>query len=93
MPFEALAEQDRVERDLVRRDALDAEPGEEFPRPVAVGLHEFVVRRGVVEHPARVAVEVREDPRDLLLVQRVEARALDEDAAELDVEALDVGLL
>ena len=91
--LELLAEHVRVERHLVRGDLHDAEAVEEPAPLVAVGLRELVVGRGVPERGARVAVDVREHDVDVVLVQGVEARALEEDAPELLVVALDVRLL
>ena len=90
-PLELLAQQERVERDLVRGDADDAELREERPALVTVFLDEHVVGRAPVERLPRIAVEVRQRQRDLLLRERVEGRSLLEDAPELVVEALDVG--
>ena len=92
-PLVLLPEEERVERDLVRRDADDAECVEERPALCAVLLDEYVAGRPSAERFARVAVEVREREAYLLLRERVEARSLLEDAPELVVEALDVRLL
>ena len=91
--LELLAEHVRVERHLVRGDLHDAEAVEEPAPLVPVCLRELVVGRGVPERGARVAVDVREHDVDVVLVQGVEARALEEDAPELLVIALDVRLL
>ena len=78
---------------LVLRDADDAELREERPAFLAVLLDEHVVRGAPAEGLARVAVEVRERQRDLLLRERVEGRPFLQDAPELVAESLDVRLL
>ena len=93
MALELLAEHVRVERHLVGRDLHDSKHVEQPSRLRAVGLHELVAWRGVAERGARVAVDVREDDVDVVLVQGVEARALGQDAPELLVVAFDVRLL
>ena len=93
MALEPLAEDVRVERHLVGGDLHDAETVEEPAPVVPVGLHELVVGRGVAEREAGVAVDVREGDVDVVLVEAVEARALDEDAPQFLVVALDVRLL
>ena len=92
-PLVLLPEEERVERDLVRRNADDAERVEERLALRAVPLDEHVVGRPAAERLAGVAVEVREREADLLLRERIEARSLLEDAPQIVVEALDVGLL
>ena len=91
--LEPLAEHVRVERHIVRGDLHYSESVEELSSFVAVGLRELVVGRGAPERGARVAVDVRERDVDVVLVQRVEARALEEDAPEFLVVSLDVRLL
>ena len=91
--LELAPEEERAERDLVRRDPDDPELSEERLPLFAERLHELVVGGSVAEDAARVAVDVREREVDLLLRERVERGALREDAPELLVVALDVGLL
>ncbi len=67
--LELLAEHIRVERHLVRGDLHDSKHVEQPSRFRAVGLHELVVGRGVAKRGARVAVDVREDDVDVVLVQ------------------------
>ena len=93
MPLELLPEKDRIERDLVRGDLHDAEPVEERPAGLAVEPDELVVRRAAVQDAARVAVDVREYEVDVVLAERVEARSVLEDPADLSVVALDMGFL
>ena len=93
MPLELLAEEIRIERHLVGGNSCDAETFKELAALVAVFLHEFVVGRGVVERGARVAVDVRQHQTDVVLVDQVEVRSLDEDAPELLVDAFDARLL
>ena len=93
MALELLAEEIRIERHLAGGDLHDAEPFEEPAALVAVFLHELVVGRGVVERGARVAVHVRKDEADVVLVDQVEVRPLDEDPPELLVDAFDARLL
>ena len=59
-PLVLLPEEERVERDLVRRDADDAKRVEERLAIRSVLLDEDVVGRPSAERFARVAVEVRE---------------------------------
>ena len=87
------AQQERVERYLVRGDADDAELGEELLAFFSVPIDEHIVGRAPAERPPRIAVEVRQRQRNLLLRERVEGCSLLEDAPKLVVEALDVGLL
>ena len=91
--LELLAEHVRVERHLVSGNLHDAEAVEELAPLVAVCPRELVVWRGVPERGARVAVDVRERDVDVVLVQGVEARALEEDSPELLVVPFDVRLL
>ena len=96
MALEPLAEEDRVERHLVRGDADDAERVEERLPPFAVEPHELVVgddRATVIPRPARVAVDVGHDRADVLLLELVEARAVLEDPADEAVVVLHVSLL
>ena len=82
-----------MERYLVRGDADDAELGEELLAFFSVPIDEHIVGRAPAERPPRIAVEVRQRQRNLLLRERVEGCSLLEDAPKLVVEALDVGLL
>ena len=82
-----------MQRHLVLRDADDAEPVEE-PLPLVAELFdEQVVRDPSSEGGPRIAVQVRHDQVGLLLAERVERDAFLEDAPQVQVEALDVGLL
>ena len=91
--LELLAEEDRVEDDALGVDAADAELLQELAPALTVERDERVVRRLPVERGTRCGVDVREHEADVLLRQRVEGRALDEDPPDLLVVALDVGLL
>ena len=91
--LELLAEEDRVEDDALGVDAADAELLQELAPALAVERDERVVRRLPVERRSRGGVDVREHEVDVVLRQRVEGRALDEDPPDLLVVALDVGLL
>ena len=91
--LELRAEEDGVECDFVRRDPHDAERVEELPSGLAELLREHVVRGLVVEDSARVARDVAGDEVDVVLRERVEGHAVEEDAPLLAVLALDVRLL
>ena len=91
--LELRAEEDGVEGDFVRGDPHDAERVEELPSGLAELLREHVVRGLVVEDSARVARDVAGDEVDVVLRERVEGHAVEEDAPLLAVLALDVRLL
>ena len=91
--LELRAEEDGVEGDFVRGDLHDAERAEELPSGLAELLREHVVRGLVVEDSARVARDVACDEVDVVLRERVEGDAAEEDAPLLAVLALDVRLL
>ena len=91
--LELRAEEDGVECDFVRRDPHDAERVEELPSGLAELLREHVVRGLVVEDSARVARDMACDEVDVVLRERVEGDAVEEDAPLLAVLALDVRLL
>ena len=90
---ELLPEERRGEVHLVGRHADDAEPVEEAPALRAVRRDEAAAGRLVIEDAARVGVDVREHEAHVVLGQRGERAALDEDPAHLPVDALDVRLL
>ena len=91
--LELRAEEDGGEGDFVRRDFHDAERVEELPSGLAELLREHVVRGLAVEDAARVARDVAGDEVDVVLRERVEGHAVEEDAPLLAVLALDVRLL
>ena len=91
--LEPLAEEYRVEDDALRVHAADAELLQELAPALAIERDELVIRGFAVERRARGGVDVREHEVDVLLRQRVEGRALDEDPPDLLVVALDVRLL
>ena len=91
--LELLAEEDWVEYDALCVDAADAELLQELEPALPVERDELVVRGLPAERRARGGVDVREHEVDVLLRQRVEGRALDEDPPDLLVVALDVRLL
>ena len=91
--LEFASEQEGMQRHLVLRDADDAELVEEPLPLVAELLDEQVVRGPSSERRPRIAVQVRHDQVDLLLAERVERDAFLENAPQVQVEALDVGLL
>ena len=93
MALELRSEGDGVERDFVRRDLHDAEFVEELPAFFAEALDERLVGRLAAKDAARVAVHVGEDEVDVVLAERVEARAVFEDSADLAVMALHVRFL
>lgn len=82
-----------MQRHLARGDAPHAERVEERAPLGPELLHERVVGALPAEGVAGERVDVRHGEVDVLLPERVEGRALLEDAPELDVDALDVGLL
>ena len=91
--LELLAEEDRVERDLVRRDLHYAERVQELLPLFAELLHERVVGSPVVEDAARVACDMACDEVDVVLRERVERDAVQQHAPLLAVLALDMRLL
>ena len=91
--LELLAEEDRVERDLVRGDLDDAERVQELLPGLSEPPHERVVGRLVVEDAARAACDVACDEVDVVLRERVERDAVQQGASLLAVLALDVRLL
>ena len=83
----------RVERDLIGRDANNAERIKKRIALSAVLRDEDIVGCLSAKRFVRIAVEVRKREAYLLLRERVETRPLLEDAPKFVVEALDVWLL
>ena len=93
MAFELPAEENRIERHLVRFDFGDAEFVEERLALFAEAFDECLVGRLAAEDAARIAVNVREDEVDVVLIKRIETRAVLKDPADFAVIALHMRLL